>query len=255
MATNINKIITKEVEMAIRERDVRTKIRITWDKLHSSLKGFRIQPDLDPRGYAAIFKFYTNTATGWVKVDINPFYISVPESTIIEGGKADVKIFAFYKGWLEFVGIDKEKRLILGDFGTSVEYYRKRDRIVRSLCSFHFDNELTFDPKGLLLKEKLDHPAFHAQLSNDSDMFRNSELNKGNLKFRELQSVESNIRVPTVQLDIFSAILGYCADVLYSESKSNVFEEIQKTFNFFNGIDVPHKSGRLYPNQRGVHLY
>ena len=69
------------------------------------------------------------------------------------------------------------------------------------------------------------------------------------------RSLESDIRTPTVQLDIFSAILQFCADILYTDGKQAILLKMRENCDFFKSIEIPLKDGEIFTCHRGVHLY
>ena len=243
------------VARVINVKRVKDEIESVLGKIEYFLEQFEVRPTLEPWVASQKFSYTQENSSNAVNVNIEPFHITAPDRFVNLKQPVGVDIVAFFKGWLTFVENKANDQLIIGDYGTRVEYYRRRSKTYVSLCSIHYD----FEKK---LKSKLnqnvlitDHPVYHAQLDNSCRMFKYSELNDEHVKLRENDNFSSDFRIPTVQLDIFSAIFQFCADTMYTKSQSHVLKEIQKTCDFFQGIDVTTKNGKSFTNQRGIHLY
>ena len=147
--------------------EVRNQIWSKWQIIERSLSDLNAQLKLDPNKVGNIFKYELDKNTGSVQVNVNRFYIAVPNRTTDSPNQIGVEFFTFFSGWLRFSHERNDNtKMCLEDYRTRVEYYRKRGNKVRSLCSLHYDFEKKLDSDGNQIQDKFNHPYFHAQLTN-----------------------------------------------------------------------------------------
>lgn len=159
----------------------------------------------------------------------------------------------FLIGLLHGVVVDK-KTAQLKSYATEVSYCRMKNLSnqngeLKAMAGYHFDFEST---------SKINHPIFHAQ-QNLSAGFRFFEGNK-NFDIPELPDQHAEIRtlrIPTPQMDIFSAIVMILADHIVQPSDESrepfikflsVVNQHLLPINFDDGsIDVPKKFLEAHP--------
>jgi hypothetical protein len=203
------------------------QVQLAWDKLKISMQKMYQASNVRPGGAYEVFSLDERAPDDEVKFNIGPVVFNVPERV----GKGH-SLFIVIKGWLSFGDGDlRTLPLKTKSFGTEVGYFRLKGGGLEHVYGVHYD-----------LDEVLPgHPVFHAQISSRMDLAPSvRELFRLNDELTDLFVPKlPNIRIPTAQMDVFSAISQICADhLIYSGADQTVkdaFSEIQSMNSFFVG--------------------
>ena len=203
------------------------QVQLAWDHLTVSMQKMYQGSSVRPNGAHDIFSLDESAPDDEVKFNIGPMVFNVPERV----GRGH-SLFIVVKGWLSFGDGDlRAMPLKTKSFGTEVGYFRLKDGVLEHVYGVHYD-----------LDEVLPgHPVFHAQVASRMDL---------GASVRELYRVEDeiadlfnpklrNIRIPTAQMDVFSAVIQICADhLVYKEADQTVhdaFSDVRSANAFFVG--------------------
>jgi hypothetical protein len=203
------------------------RIQTAWDKLTLSMQKMYFASAVRPSSAYDIFRFDSAAPDDEVKFDIGPMVFNVPERV----GRGH-PLYIVVKGWLTFAGDDfRTGPLKTKSFGTELGYFRLKGGTLEHVYGVHYDLE----------EEHPGHPVFHAQIASQMKLA---------IPIRELFHLENeptnlfqpklpNIRIPTAQMDVFSAIVQLCADHLVyegaDETVQSAFREMRTLNDFFIG--------------------
>jgi hypothetical protein len=149
-----------------------------------------------------------------VKIDVHPVVLNLPERQT--GRSAD--LYVVMKGWLVFEGPDfKALPLRTKTFGTEMAYFRKAKGSLEHVYGVHYDMD----------EERAGHPVFHAQVKSFSDLgeVANDFFELGMTVQDHMRNLLGTVRVPSAQMDLFSALTQVCADHLFGPGASEVARE------------------------------
>jgi hypothetical protein len=202
------------------------QVQAAWEKLTLSMQKMYMASQVRPGGAHEIFLLDNSAPDDEVKFKIGPVVFNVPERV----GRGH-SLYIVIKGWLSFGGNFRAHPLRTKSFGTELGYFRLKGGMLEHVYGIHYDLDETLPG----------HPVFHGQVASQMelattirDLYRleNEATNLFQPKIR-------NIRIPTAQMDIFSAIVQLCADHLVYEGADDTvreaFAEMQLLNNFFIG--------------------
>lgn len=225
-----------------RAKTLMQRLNTNWNSIPGIVMRMHPSAEVEPPTGNEIF---TVTPREHIRVDVNPIRFYFPERAKRDAPNLHVVI----AGWIEFDGTVDAPRTT--EFGTRVAYFRAKPPGFEHVYGVHYDQS----------KDDLGHPAFHAQISPMMEL--TSEIPGGADKEPDdmVEPILSNVRTPTPQMDVFSAVQQVCADHLLWEGSSNevrsAFTELQKHCRFFTGSG--HLMDRFAPTMadcgRSTHWY
>jgi hypothetical protein len=203
------------------------QVAAAWTQMTVSMQQMYQSSNFRPGGVHEVFTLDETAPDEEVKFNIGPVVFNVPEKI----GRGQT-LFIVVKGWLSFGDGDLAVQpLKTKSFGTEVGYFRLKDGFLEHVYGVHYD-----------LDEVLPgHPVFHAQLSSRTDMAQTvHDLFRVEGELKDFFKPKlKNIRIPTAQMDVFSAILQICADhLIYKDADATVhkaFSDMCATNSFFLG--------------------
>ena len=221
---------------------VRKQLNIRWDSIRGTVTRMNSAVDVETPTGTELFKITTNEH---IRVDVRPIRFYVPERAKQHAPNLHVVI----EGWIEFDGTADELRTT--QFSTRVAYVRARQGRFEHVYGTHYDQS----------EDALGHPIFHAQINPMIDLTTRIPGCDSDLLEDRVTPILSNVRTPTPQMDVFSAIEQVCADhLLWEKSQDDVrdaFEELREHCAFFDGSG--HLIDRFTPAManccRSTHWY
>ena len=227
---------------ARRVHTVRNRLYTRWNSILGTVT--RMNPSVaveTPTGNE-LFKVTTNEH---IRVDVSPIRFYLPE----RAKRHAPNLYVVIDGWIEFDGTVDELRTT--QFGTRVAYVRTKQSGFEHVYGTHYDQS----------KDDLGHPVFHAQISSMKDLTTGIPGCESDALDDKVVPILSNVRTPTPQMDVFSAVEQVCADhLLWEGSKNEVrraFEDLREHCAFFEGSG--HLMDRFAPAMadccRSTHWY
>lgn len=221
-----------------------------WNNAIASMRRMYPSFQLTPKDAHQIFQIDGAAPDDVVKFNVGPIIFEMPERV---GSRSHV--YVVVNGWLSFGDGDLRQRpLRTKSFGTKIGYFRRTGQDLEHVYGIHYD----------LDEELVGHPVFHGQVSSQPDggqTILDSYRLTGEIK-NNFQPKISNIRVPTAQMDVFSAILQLSADHLLHQNANttvlDAFIKLRSDNRFFLGaahrmpfLSAPPANGCY----RSVHWY
>ncbi|MCQ3810828.1 MAG: hypothetical protein KTV68_09775 [Acidimicrobiia bacterium] len=190
-------------------------------------------------------ELFTVTTNGHIHVAVSPFRFYLPE----RAKRATPNLHIVIDGWIDFDGTNDLLRTT--HFGTRVAYVRARQSRFEHVYGTHYDQS----------KDDLGHPVFHAQIKSMKDLATGIPGCESDAFVDKVVPILSNVRTPTPQMDIFSAVEQVCADhLLWEGSEDKVrsaYKELRNLCAFFKGSG--HLMDRFAPDMadccRSTHWY
>ena len=225
-----------------RAQTVRRQLNTKWDSIRGTVARMNPAVAIETPTDNELFKVTTNKH---IRVDVSPIRFYVPERAARYAPNLHVVI----DGWIEFDGTANELRTT--QFSTRVAYVRAKQGRFEHVYGSHYDQS----------KDDLGHPVFHSQISSMKDLTTRIPGCDSDLLDDKVAPILSNVRTPTPQMDVFSAVEQVCADhLLWKGSKDEVrraFKELRKHCAFFTGSG--HLMNRFTPAMadccRSTHWY
>lgn len=221
---------------------VRNLLNTKW----SSIQGIimRMNPDVDIKTQAGN-ELFSVSIDEHIRVDVSPIRFYLPE----RAKRAVPNLHVVIDGWIEFDVDVNELRTT--QFGTRVAYVRAKPLGFEHVYGSHYDQS----------KDDLGHPVFHAQIKTMKGLTTGIPGCENDDLVDKVAPILSNVRTPTPQMDVFSAVEQVCADhLLWENSEDDVrdaFEELQEQCAFFKGSG--HLMHRFTPAMadccRSTHWY
>ena len=227
---------------ARRVHTVRRELNTKWNSIRGIITRMNPSVDVEPSTGSELFTVRPN---GHIHVDVSPLRFYVPERAKQTAPNLHVVI----DGWIEFDGTVDTLRTT--QFGTRVAYVRAKGSRFQHVYGTHYDQS----------KDDLGHPVFHAQIKSMKDLTTGIPGCESDSLEDKVMPILSNVRTPTPQMDVFSAVEQVCADhLLWEGSQDEVrraFKELRKHCAFFNGSG--HLMDRFTPDMakccRSTHWY
>ena len=221
---------------------VRKRLNTKWIAIRGIIERMNPSVDVEPSTGDELFTVRTNEH---IRVDVRPIRFYFPE----RAKRATPNLHVIIAGWIEFDGTVDELRTT--EFGTRVAYVRAKGSRFEHVYGTHYDQS----------KDDLGHPVFHAQIRSMRDLTTGIPGCEDGTLDDKVAPILSNVRTPTPQMDVFSAVEQVCADhLLWEESRDEVlcaFTELRKQCAFFDGSG--HLMDRFVPNMadccRSTHWY
>lgn len=214
------------------EHRIRRQINQAWDDIHHNITKMWSSSEIRPLSADAVFCIAR--AGDDVKIDIKPFVFKVPEKPF--SGR---ELFIVISGKLSFdIPEDGNSVFKTNGFSTRIGYFRQKKVSLKHVYGAHYDFE----------ENTFGHPVFHAQLcslidfiSVIGDQFNFIPENAG-----QFCGFLKNVRTPTAQMDVFSAITQVCADHMIPPQPAlevrTAFSSIKSACEFYVGAahKLPH---------------
>ena len=225
-----------------RTHTVRRDLNVKWDSIRSIVERMHPSASVGPSSGNELFKV---TADEHIRVEVSPMRFYLPERAAHSVPNLHVVI----DGWIEFDGTFEPLRTI--EFGTRIAYVRAKRSKFQHVYGVHYDQS----------KDDLGHPVFHAQIKSMERLTSGIPGCDGETLEDMVGPILSNVRTPTPQMDVFSAIEQVCANhLLWEESQDDVrsaFEDLREQCAFFKGSG--HLMDRFTPDManccRSTHWY
>ena len=203
-----------------RAQTVRRLLNTKWNSIRGAVTRMNPSVDVEPSTGNEVF---TVTPNEHIRVDVSPIRFYLPE----RAKRAAPNLHVVIDGWIEFDGTVDALRTT--QFGTRVAYVRAKPSRFEHVYGTHYDQS----------KDDLGHPVFHAQISSMKDLTSKIPGCESSALDDKVVPILSNVRTPTPQMDVFSAIEQVCADhLLWEKSQDDVrdaFEELREHCAFFDG--------------------
>ena len=204
----------------LRVHTVKKLLNTKWDLIRGIVT--RMNPSVDLRPSTGN-ELFTVTPNGHIHVDVSPLRFYVPE----RAKQAVPNLHVVIDGCIEFDVTTEDLRTTR--FSTRVAYVRAKQSRFEHVYGAHYDQS----------KDDLGHPVFHAQISSMKDLTTRIPGCEGDALDDRVVPILSNVRTPTPQMDVFSAVEQVCADhLLWKGSPDEVcraFKELQEHCAFFKG--------------------
>lgn len=227
---------------ARRAKTVEKLLNTKWDSIQGIVTRMNPSVSVEPQTGSELFTVTTNEH---IRVDVSRIRFYVPE----RAKKRTPSLHVVIEGWIEFDGTVNTLRTI--EFGTRVAYIRAKQSQFEHVYGTHYDQS----------KDDLGHPVFHAQISSMKDLTTEIPGCEIDALDDKVMPILSNVRTPTPQMDVFSAVEQVCADhLLWEGSQKEVrcaFKELREHCAFFKGSG--HLMDRFTPGMadccRSTHWY
>lgn len=206
------------------------RVTTEWTNLTASIGRMYQSAEIRPTNPNDIFQPAAENAASPndVAFTINPIVFNLPE----QPGRPQT-LFIVVKGWLSFTNVQLgPEPLRTKSFGTEMGYFRRKNSRLEHVYGVHYDLDET----------RPGHPVFHAQVSSQSKL-GSSVLSLYRVDDEVVDAFNpklGNVRIPSAQMDVFSAVVQICADHHLAlggggESVKGEFEKVRKTNSFFLG--------------------
>jgi len=223
-------------------KGVEKLLNIKWDKIRGIVTRMNPSVTVNPQMGNELF---TVTPNQHIHVDVNPIRFYVPE----KAKRVTPNLHIVIAGCIEFDGTSEDLRTTR--FSTQVAYVRAKQSRFEHVYGTHYDQSL----------DDLGHPVFHAQISSMIDLTSSIPGCESGAVVDKVGPILSNVRTPTPQMDVFSAVLQICADhLLWRDSEEGVrhaFDDLREHCAFFTGSG--HLMNRFTPAMaeccRSTHWY
>ena len=203
-----------------RVQTVQKQLNTKWMAIRGIVTRMNPEVDIEPSTGNEVFRVTTDEH---IRVDVSPIRFYLPERAKQHAPNLHVVI----DGWIEFDGTADELRTT--GFGTRVAYVRAKQGQFEHVYGTHYDQS----------EDALGHPVFHAQINPMIDLTTRIPGCDRDMLEDKVTPILSNVRTPTPQIDVFSAIEQVCADhLLWEKSQDDVrdaFEELREHCAFFDG--------------------
>ena len=227
---------------ARRAHTVRHQLNTKWNTIRGIVTRMNPSVAVEPPTGNELFTVTTNEH---IRVDVSPIRFYLPE----RAARTTPNLHVVIDGWIEFDGTVDALRTT--QFGTRVAYVRAKQSRFEHVYGTHYDQS----------KDDLGHPVFHAQISSMKDLTTGIPGCESGALDDKVVPILSNVRTPTPQMDVFSAVEQVCADhLLWEGSQDEVrraFEELREHCAFFTGSG--HLMDRFAPAMadccRSTHWY
>ena len=203
-----------------RARTVEKLLNTKWDSIRGIVTRMNPSVSVAPTSGNELFRVTTNEH---ICVKVNPMRFYLPERAKRDAPNLHVVI----DGWIEFDGTGGALRTT--QFSTRVAYVRAKQSRFEHVYGTHYDQS----------KNDLGHPVFHAQIRSMRDLTTGIPGCENDALDDKVAPILSNVRTPTPQMDVFSAVEQVCADhLLWKDSQVEVrsaFKELREHCAFFDG--------------------
>lgn len=225
-----------------RAQTVQKQLNTKWTAIRGIVTRMNPSVDIEPSTGNEVF---TVTPNEHIHVHVGPIRFYLPE----RASRAAPNLHIVMDGWIDFDGAADSLRTT--QFGTRVAYVRAKHSRFEHVYGAHYDQT----------NDDLGHPVFHAQISSMKHLATGIPGCGNGALDDKVTPILSNVRTPTPQMDVFSAIEQVCADhLLWEGSQSDVrsaFEELRDHCAFFDGSG--HLIDRFTPAMadcgRSTHWY
>lgn len=199
---------------------------LRWLAVVNNLRALYNGADVCPKSFHDVFSIQPSKHLGCVCIDVRPVVFRMPERAshsvpnLYIGVKGQVHVFPL-----------ADSRLVVKEFGTSVGYFRNRSTGVDRVFGVHYD--LDESTRG--------HPAFHAQMKPQNDLFDAAcgyyGLSGDGQDY--VRNVLRSVRIPTAEMDVFSVFSQIVADHLIDHQSGTralrAFDEVCRECGFLIG--------------------
>jgi len=234
--------MSSENSPARRAKTVEKLLNTNWNSIRGIVTRMNPSVSVAPTSGNEIFRVTPNEH---ISVKVNPIRFYLPERAKRDAPNLHVVI----DGWIEFDCTEDALRTT--QFSTRVAYVRAKQSQFEHVYGAHYDQS----------KDDLGHPVFHAQISSMKDLTTGIPGCESDALDDKVAPILSNVRTPTPQMDVFSAVEQVCADhLLWEGSQKDVrraFKDLRKHCAFFTGSG--HLMNRFAPAMadccRSTHWY
>lgn len=199
---------------------VRNRLNTKWNAIRGIVARMNSSVTVEPLTGNELFTVRTHEH---VRVDVSSIRFYLPERAAHDAPN----LYVVIDGWIEFDGTADALRTT--QFGTRVAYVRAKRGRFEHVYGTHYDQS----------KDDLGHPVFHAQISSMRDLTIGIPGCENGEVVDKVLPILSNVRTPTPQMDVFSAIEQVCADhLLWEGSQCEVrraFKDLREHCAFFTG--------------------
>lgn len=191
-----------------REAGMYSSIVSAWNRFTVALARLNNQAEVKPRDVNAVMVERDEQDDSSVAYRLKPVVFRIPER------KSTSELFVVVRGDLSFeiAAFRNEGKLVTTFFSTQVGYFRRQGQSLTHIFGVHYD----FTP------DHFSHPAFHAQMTDLSELapeiFRQYSAVTDLELVSKVAGVHGRVRVPTAQMDVFSVFLQVYADHLVHEN-------------------------------------
>lgn len=221
---------------------VKKQLNTNWHSIRGIVLRMNPFVEIGPQTGNELFTVKPNEH---IHVGVNPIRLYVPE----KAKHATPNLHIVIAGCIEFDGTSQDLRTT--GFSTQVAYVRAKQSRFEHVYGTHYDQS----------KDDLGHPVFHAQIKSMEDLAEGIPGCESGAFDDKVKPILSNVRTPTPQMDVFSAVEQVCADhLLWEGSEDEVrhaFKELQELCAFFKGSG--HLMDRFTPAManccRSTHWY
>lgn len=209
------------------------RLNETWNVVSDTLGKMNQAATVWPRDGNDVFVLDPDSADGEIEYKVNQVRLFLPE----KASRPRPSIHVTIDGWLKFDANAPSKAPRTTSFGTRIGYFRQKGPTFEHVYGSHYDmDELS-----------IGHPVFHSQMKAMMGHASQIPTCEPAQVVDHVTSILSNVRVPTAQMDLFSAIEKVCADHLLWENSGDVekaaFKRLQEKSGFFSGAG--HRVARL----------
>jgi hypothetical protein len=207
---------------------VMNHIQLAWSDVCAGMQKMYQSSSVRPSGVYDVFAVDSISASGQLKLSVNPVVFNVPE----RADRRDANLYIVVSGWLSFDSADvRTLPLKTRGFSTKIGYFRSKSGTLEHVYGAHYDID----------ESESGHPVFHAQISPQME-FSASIFDAFHLRadsYDYVKPILSNVRTPTAQMDIFSVFIQICADhLIFSNSNQetrDAFTALRNSCSFFSG--------------------
>lgn len=218
-----------------------------WRKCHAQMR--RLDPNINVKPSKAEDLFEIDyKASDKVRLIIKPVVIW---TLVKRAGSKKPRVYIVLSGAIDFDATTISERPVAEWFSTQIGYFCVSGRDVEHVCGAHYD----FDPRTA-------HPVFHTQLTSQTEMWHSvtnhfDAMRGHSVSIDHMNSVMSNVRFPTAQMDFFSVLLQVCSDHMINETSAklpdneqpgktnlDLYNEVCEAVNFFSGYGEHHRGLR-----------
>lgn len=214
--------------MTANEIAVMNHVQKVWTVVQAQMTALYSGAESRPNALNDIFRFLEPGSADEVLLEVGPVVFKLPE----KAHHTSAALFVVIQGTISFTGPDfRTLPLKSKSFGTEVGYFRHERGALEHVFGAHYDFDV----------ERPGHPVFHAQFK-PVEAFSEDVRNHFRMKGEDTSSISgilSNVRLPTAQMDAFSAILQILSDHLVSVKSTNNalgnFKKLLQTGGFIQG--------------------
>ena len=231
-----------EISMNKNLRDVADTMITAWNNSIIEIRKLNSRVAITQLPNTNIFEEDKSCPLDAMNFKMTPVVFDLPEHAT----QSKNSLFLVLSGKLSFVTTSNFSNLVTKSYSTQIEYFRKGNNL-KFIGTVHYD----FDKRNLT-----NHPKFHSQFSNKISEFEKTHLKKSYPSPCKISNFIESARIPTVQLDCYSALLQICADhLVHNTLHKEIFKNIRTHCNFFRSIDHPLQIKNNLNCIRSIHFY